>query len=219
MLNTISNARSGEPYGFFWSYTEAGVHFICATSGGAFVNRLRSTLGLPASDVWDNDVQNALIAQAQQFAASDSRWAATVAALQRDLAAQIPSLWSAQFGLYLTYYRPSGRRFDLIGLDRTTVLPVWNTSPAPFDPVEWPDHTPDELVCFVPNADRPPPLSRSETPAAVSESQTGVRAGRSTAPPPEIVHGVNTEVSGWLLAGVAFVFVGGVYLVYRRYSK
>jgi hypothetical protein len=216
MLNPISNARSGEPYGFFWSYTESGVHYICATQGGAFVRRLRATLGLSDSDIWDANVQNALITMAQQFAATDPRWVSTVTALQRDLNAQIPSLLSTQFGLYLTYYRPAGKRFDLIGLAPTTVLPVWGVPPAPFDPTTWAGHTPDEMICFVPSVDQPPPLSRADTAAAVLASQTGVRAGRSQAAPPEIVHGVSNEVSGWLLAGVAVVFFGGVWLVYRR---
>ena len=211
MLNTISSARSGEPYGFFWTYTEAGVTHICATQGGAFIRRLRAALGLPDNDVWDASVQNALIAQAQQAAATDPRWAPIVTALQYDLGVQILRPVSVQLGLYVTYYRPAGKRFDLIGLDPTTVLPAWGFPPASTDLVGFPGHTGAEMICFVPNLDAPPPPPASQIPDLFAASQTGVRAGRSTAPSPEIVRGISNEAGGLILLGLGVVFAGGVW--------
>lgn len=215
-LNPTPSARSGEPYSWYWSYTENGIHHVCATQGGAWIRRLRTTLGLSASDIWDAELQAALIAQAQQSAASDSRWTPIVTALQYDLSTQIVSPLSARLGLYIAYYRPSGKRFDLIGIANNAVLPAWGIPSEPFDPTGFEGHTQDEFVCFVPGVDPPPPLSRADTSAAVLASQQGVRAGRSSAAPPEIVHGVSTEVGGLVLLGLGIVFFGGALWLYRR---
>ena len=211
MLNPISSARSGEPYGFFWTYTESGVTHVCAWNGGSFVRTLRSALRLPVSDVWDADLQQALIAVAQGFVGTDSAWAPVVTYLRNDLATQIVSLLSVQFALYFLIYRAAGKRFDLIGIAPTTILPAWGVPPAPADLLGFTGHTTDELICFVPNVDPPPPLPPSQTQAAVLASQAGVRAGRSTAAPPEIVRGISNEAGGLILLGLGVVFAGGVW--------
>lgn len=218
MLNPIPNARSGDPYSFLWNYTEGGVHYTCATSGGAWVSRLRSVLSLPPSDVWDDALQTALVQVAQSYdtAAPNTGWAPVVAQLSTDLATHILSLLSARFGIYLAYYRPAGKRFDTIGLVPTAVLPQWGVSPTSYDPSFWHGHTPDEIVCFVPDVDPPPPLSVSETAAAVRDSQQGVRAGRGSPGGIDVIHGAGAGLNGLMLAGLGVVFFAGVWWIYKQ---
>ncbi len=218
MLNPIPNARSGDPYSWFWSYTEAGVHYTCATQGGAWITRLRTILGLEPIELWNDDLQNALIQLARQYdaAAPGTGWAPVAAQLTQDLAAHIVSLLSAKFGIFLAYYRPAGKRFDTIGLSPTAILPQWGIPAAPFDPSSWGNHQPGELVCFVPDVDPPPPLSAADTVAAVRDSQQGVRAGRSSPSPFDIIHGANAGLNGLMLAGLGVLFFAGVWFVYKR---
>ncbi len=216
MLNPIPSARSGEPYSFFFSYTESGVHHVCAWNGGSFVRTLRTALRLPVSEIWDAELQQSLIAVAQGYVGSDPAWQPIIAFLTRDRDSQNVSALSVQFGLYFLIYRPAGKRFDLIGIAPNTVLPTWGIPPAPTDLTGFTGHTPDEFVCFVPNLDPPPPLSVAETPAVIAASQSGVRAGRSSAAPTQIIHGVSNEVSGMMLLGLGALFFGGVWWIYRR---
>lgn len=212
-LNPIPNARSGDPYSWFWSYSEGGVNYICATQGGAWVLRLRAVLNLTPSDVWDDALQAALIAQAQGLGPA---WAPIVALLTNDLTNRTVSPQSVKFGLYLAYYRHAGKRADTIGISPNAVLPAWGVSPAPFDPAGWGAHNQEEIVCFVPGVDPPPPLSMAETVVAVRDSQDGVRAGRGTPGGTGLIHGPGAGVNGWLLFALGLLFVGGVWVIARK---
>lgn len=194
----------------WWGYTrEDGTLNICETTGAAVVRRIRASLGLSNIAVWDTDLQNALIAKAQTFAASQpsSNWQPLIDDLNNGLAQQQPSKIATQFGIWLAYYQSNGLRLDAISIDNSVRLSAFGAT-IPDGPQG------DVLVCLDPNRDVPVGnYNQNDLTSAEQQSSAGIRlhAGESM-PVPQAPTPPSTGIpTPWLIGiGVGVLAVTAI---------
>jgi hypothetical protein len=153
----------------WWSYMSNG-QSVCATTGGTFIRAARQAVGVSSNPTWDADLQNALIARAQSYAAAQpsANWQPVIQQLQQTLAARQVDPLSVRFAIWLAYYAPHNLRFDAVDLPPGAILPRWG--------VRAPESLNGTFVCFNPQRDpNPNVLSQSEFASAVDQSVMGVR--------------------------------------------
>ncbi len=168
----------------WWTFTrDDGSTNVCAATGAAVVRHARAALGLPSVAVWDDAMQAALLAHAQQFAASQPGWDAVLADLRDGQSQRKVTRIALALALWFAYYQPNGLRLDAIGVPDTTVFPAWS---VPLQ--EGPGG--DTIVCFDPSRDpSPATLSQAQLDAAAAQSGAGLRlhAGESLPSPSPVV--------------------------------
>lgn len=202
-----SNFQSGLPFDAWWSYAEGGVVNVCATQGLSFVRSLQTALGVPATGIWDATLQNALVQQAASIDASQPNqgWTSVRTLLASDVTNRSVSRLAVMFGIYLMYYRPSARRFDAIGVQQNTALPLWDASPA-----DDANNNGGRIVCFNPSQDTPPELLQTTALGKASqESTTGIRLGNIPVTTPIVsTQGLSKGATAGILAILGLVFLG-----------
>lgn len=203
----ISDFTSGSRLAARWYYVEGAFQNICATQGASFLGRLRIVLGLPAGGTWDDSVQAQLIAQVASRAQSDASWQTVLTALQQDAANRQVSEMSTRTGIWLTYYRSSGRRFDGILFDPGTVFPVWGMPPENDRGFNG-----GQIVCYDATVDTDPVLiPASDLARATANSVTGVRIEAGRLPPQSsisVVSGGPGTVSPLTVIAISVLIVG-----------
>lgn len=174
-----SSFRSDEAFSAWWIYAENGFLNVCATAGAVFLRGLRMNLGLPASTVWDESVQDALIARVDQFIRIQPEWQSIRGILIEDARAQRVTRLSVRFAIFVLYYAPSGLRADAIQLPADAELPFWGIPVPELSQAETRLYGGEPgLVCFIPGRDTPPQLlTRIMLENAARESVSGIRVG------------------------------------------
>lgn len=207
-----SDFTSGDPYRGWWIYTELPVRNYCATQGAGLLSQVQASLHIAPSSAWTVEMQQALINRAVELSATQPGWDGVISRLRSDLASATPGTvvgpLSHQFAIYVAYYLPNNRRFDAISLPANVTLLRWNVPPAGDAGLNG-----GAVVCVDPDRDSP---FLNVTPAAVSESATGIRVGPDRPVPPDPVTRPNASIiSGGAFAGLIAVGVMGWWLFTR----
>lgn len=209
-----SDFMSSAPLSAHWRYAEGSFVNDCYSQGATFLNRLKRALGLPAGGAWDDTLQARLIALVNSQLTADPRWQTVFDALRADASSRIVNEQSLRTGLYVAYYRGSGRRFDAIQILGSTNYPVWNVTPPT-------TRSTIEIVCSDPSVDVDPAiLSASDLSSAASHSTTGVRIESGRSGPSSSTRIISTQkpaVPTWAVILVSLlVAVGAVAVTVRR---